>query len=696
MPNDLLFNGTIDATLNFPPASVSAQQPLFDALNSLDGWSTSAPITFGFDAAVDTATTVAGSTVRLFQVTAATSMTTGLTIGTPVVDVVSELTSPSQYVLVPTSTSTFAILPTMPLDPATSYMVVITDGVLNDDAEPCETSNEYLLARTKLADVDFPSTHPLNGLQVLVNAMEDVVTTDSDVSPAIPEESIICSFQFTTQDTQTVLNTARTVALGGEAAVLNAIGTAFPGHPAGTDSPANTVPTATYNTSAVSPTLGGQGDLYKGELTLPYYLGSASNPSASSFVTDTTPLTEYWHARYTFPFGIDTEANVTQYNPLPIESGPETVPILISMPDEAVTGLTKPGTGWPVVIYQHGITSNRTSMLALADALNAAGFAVVAIDLPLHGIVDVASDPLGGLLFEGYQDGAVRERTFGLDNINNTTGAPGADMTVDTSGAHYINLSSLRTQRDNLRQAAADLFALKKTLGDNPDVDGGGANDLDATDVHFIGVSLGSIVGTPFAALEPSLSTVTLNVPGAGIPRLLQESVSLGPTVIGGLAAAGIAFPSAAFDQFMFAAQTAIDTGEPLNYLAPLLTTGTPIFAQEVVGDGTTNDLFGLPDQVIPNTVASGPLSGTEPMLALLGLSSVSGPGAVATAAGVARFTQGAHSSLLTPTPDVNGDGVSEADASLSAANTEMLGQVVSWLVSAGASVTVTDTTVVQ
>ena len=187
MPNDLLFNGTIDATLNFPPATVMAQQPLFDALNSLDGWSTSSPISFGFDAAVDTGTAVAGSAgnVRVFQVTAATSMTTGLTIGTPVVDVVSELASPAEFVLVPTTTSTFAILPTMPLDPATSYMVVITDGILNADAEPCETSSEYLLASTKLADVDFPSGHPFDGLQVLVNAMEDVVTTDSDVSPAI-------------------------------------------------------------------------------------------------------------------------------------------------------------------------------------------------------------------------------------------------------------------------------------------------------------------------------------------------------------------------------------------------------------------------------------------------------------------------------------------------------------------------------
>lgn len=700
IPNDLLFSGTIDATLNFPDPSDAAQQPLFDALNALDGWSTSAPITFAFDADVDTGTAVAGSTVRVFEVTADVSSTTGLTIGTPVNDIVRELATPAEYVLTPTSASTFAILPTQPLDAATAYLVVITDGILNADGDPSEESDEYFLAAVELSEVDYPADHPLDGLQVLVNAFEDVITADADVTPAIAQDEIICAFQFTTQDTQTVLGAAQLVAKGAEAAVLAGIASAIPGHPAGGDAPANTVPTATYTTTSLAPTPGGQGDLYEGALTLPYYLGAAANPSMTTLVTDTTPLTSYWEARYVFPIvggtPVGTEKHLTQYNSLPLETGPETIPILASLPDEAVTGLTKPGSGWPVVIYQHGITTNRTTMLAIADQLNANGFAVLAIDLPLHGIPDVASDPLGGLLFEGYMDGGLRERTFGLDLIDNATGAAGVDMNADPSGAHFINLTSLRTQRDNLRQAEADLFALLKTISENPDIDGGGANDLDASQVHFLGMSLGAIVGVPFAALEPTLDSVTLNTPGVGVPSFLVESPNYGPTIIAGLAAAGISFPSPEFSQFLFAAQTVIDTGEPLNYLEALTATGTPIFLQEVVGDGTTDDLFGLPDQVIPNTVSISPVAGTEPAIALLGLAPVTGAGATATSAGVARFTQGGHGSLLTATPDIDGDGSNEMDGSLTAANAEMVAQVVSWLLSGGSSVTVSDPTVVQ
>lgn len=695
LPNDLLFNGTADGTLNFPAAAVPAQQPLFDALNSLDGFSTSAPISFSFDAAINPATLVAGSTVRVFEVTAATGPT-GLTIGTPITDVVRELASPAEYVVSPTSATSAAILPTAPLDEATAYLVVLTDGIQNPGGDASETSDEYLLARTDITEIDFPAAHPLDGLQVLVNAMENIVTTDGDVSPALTKDEIICSFQFTTQAVGNVLSTAQLVANGLESAVLGAIATAFPGHPAGTDTPANTVPTATYNTTSFGPSVGGFADLYTGELTLPYYLGAASNATAMTVVSDTTPLTSFWQSRYVFPITTGTENNLTQYNSLPLETGAEVVPILASLPDPVATGIPKPANGWPVVIYQHGITTNRTTLLALADQFAIAGYALVAIDLPLHGIPDLASDPTGGALFAGYMDGGVRERTFGVDLIDNTTLAAGPDGTADTSGAHYINLTSLRTQRDNLRQAAADLMALEKTIQDEPDVDGGGGGDLDETQLHFLGMSLGAIVGTPFSALTTNLSTVTLNVPGAGIPRFLEASENYGPVVVGGLAAAGVVQGTPEFDQFMWAAQTVIDTGEPLNYLAGLVGTGTPIFAQEVVGDGTVDDLFGLPDQVIPNTVAIAPLSGTEPMLTLLGLSGVSGPGAVATSAGVARFTQGAHGSLLSNSLDIDGDGSSETDASLTAATAEMQSQIISWLNSIGTSVTVTDTTVVQ
>ncbi|MGV2480389.1 UNVERIFIED_CONTAM: hypothetical protein IGO34_26690, partial [Salmonella enterica subsp. enterica serovar Weltevreden] len=103
-----------------------------------------------------------------------------------------------------------------------------------------------------------------------------------------------------------------------------------------------------------------------------------------------------------------------------------------------------------VVIFQHGITGNRSQMLPLSPALTQAGFAVIAIDLPLHGAAATGSE--AALRVPG-----TTERTFDLDLVNNTTSAPGPDGSIDGSGTHFINLASLATSRDNLRQGVSDL-----------------------------------------------------------------------------------------------------------------------------------------------------------------------------------------------------------------------------------------------
>jgi hypothetical protein len=64
-----------------------------------------------------------------------------------------------------------------------------------------------------------------------------------------------------------------------------------------------------------------------------------------------------------------------------------------------------------------------------------------------------------------------------------------------------------------------------------------------------------------------------------------------------------------------------------------------------VVGDATHP-----PDQVIPNFVPGAPLSGTDPLIAALGLTTITQTTQAAQIRGVTRFTQGAHGSLLDPT----------------------------------------------
>src|SRR3546814_13480725 len=98
---------------------------------------------------------------------------------------------------------------------------------------------------------------------------------------------------------------------------------------------------------------------------------------------------------------------------MPKEQSEQTIPVLVTIPN-ANSGKTMPADGWPVVIFQHGITGNRTQMIAIAPALAAAGFATVAIDLPLHGLPP--HDP--------SRVPCVPARTFDPPVLNNATAAP--------------------------------------------------------------------------------------------------------------------------------------------------------------------------------------------------------------------------------------------------------------------------------
>jgi hypothetical protein len=91
-----------------------------------------------------------------------------------------------------------------------------------------------------------------------------------------------------------------------------------------------------------------------------------------------------------------------------------------------------------------------------------------------------------------------------------------------------------------------------------------------------------------------------------------------------------------------------------------------------------------LPDQVIPNRVNGAPLSGTEPMIAALGLPAITASTQSANGVrGAVRFIAGDHGSLLSP-------------AASAAATAEMQGQMASMIVSTGQAVQVTNTSVIR
>ena len=283
------------------------------------------------------------------------------------------------------------------------------------------------------------------------------------------------------------------------------------------------------------------------------------------------------------------------------------------------------GSGpYPVVIFQHGITRTKMDALAIADSFAAAGIATVSMDLVLHG--DRAGD---------YMD--------------NATGAMVPDGLLDESGALFINLSSLRTGRDNIRQSVVDQMQLVRMIQGAVDYTGDEVPDLAPAFITYTGTSLGGMVGTILHAVEPDIKTAVLNVPGGFISQLLATSPTFAPVINAGLAQNGLYPGTPEYSQFWLLAQTVIDSADPINYAPYILNgavSGTEKYAlmQEAIGD-----------QVIPNAVTDmlARAMGTsfpqvEPIVTpIYGM----GSSAAGVASGLFQFDTANHGFLLSPDP---------------------------------------------
>ncbi len=577
-PNNLLLgpDGTVDA----PISDDSPANPAL-ALNQMDGFSTTSPIVTNLSRAVDPTTVSLGSTVRVFEVSAdpATTAVTG---------VVSEL-GPTQVFVVPPTETQVAILPLQPLKEKTHYMVVMTNGITDtsDTPMPLAASTFFRLAKN-----DTPltgGTAAFEPVRQLTGAMLAAAG-----SQGIASDDVVLAWTFKTQSVRDVLQAVKDQVTPG----------------------ALTLAPAGSTTTDFNAALPGNADVFIGTLELPYY--QDADPA--------TALNSFW---------VDTNGNaVNQFSPTPVATGTQTVPVLLTLPNAtSMAGGTAPATGWPITIFQHGITRNRTDMIAAADALANAGRAVIAIDIPMHGLTD-ASLPIHTDNTPFPNDG---ERTFGLDVVDNTTRAPGSDGMIDDSGTHFYNLQNLANSRDNLRQGVADLMVLAASLA------GAQGAPLDASNVTFVGHSLGAMLGITFLSYDDSIAAATLAMPGGGIAQLLANSASFGEAINAGLTAAGAAPGTPEYAQFLLTAQTAIDSADPVNNATALAATGKNIHFITVIGD-----------QVIPNSVATAPLSGTDPLPRLMGLQQVNSS---TSGSALVRFSSGTHGSIINPADEADPAG---------------------------------------
>lgn len=470
----------------------------------------------------------------------------------------------------------------------------------------------------------------------------------------------------------------------------------------------------------------------------------------------------------------DDTTNVTYRYPFPqpLESS-NVAPLLITMPAQAdysaaggqdCSGLSSV----PVVMYVHGITGSRGNALPYSAGLAANCIATVAIDLPLHGIAPIGSDnngqpvanallpfnmevalgadtssPWAGVIAAQVGGGdttfaSIKERHGNVyqNSLNARVAMDFGETDAGTSGSAFINLSNFTRTRDNVRQAVVDLLNLNASIEAVSDavVAAGAALELDETKVFVAGHSLGAIVATTYAAVNNSPAVLAANDSlnevqgvilangGANLTKLLENSPTFGPVVVGGLAASGVTQGTENFEKFMYVFQSAVDVADPANSGSMLAATDTPVVAFNMVGgNALPGDASGisypdgfkaagvyLPDHTVPNSdyfadsgtnpyaafasalglpagidTAFAPLAGTQGLTSVLDTEAVTSTTTVGDLASPlraeVRFASGTHSTF--------------ANSDDSEVFLEMLGQSVSLILG---SYTVTNTAVLE
>ncbi|MDQ7057846.1 MAG: Ig-like domain-containing protein [Ghiorsea sp.] len=212
-PNNILIfggpgpvDGTLDIVINNPADPKEAPKV---AMNTLDGFSTVAPITTTFGLPID-ATTITSTSVRVFEVA-----TAPITSGYAVTNIANELVFGVQFKALPSPSNAniLVIKPVKALKSNTQYMVVVTNALKSTSGEAARSSAFFTLLKntSPLVDGTGASQVPgrddataakLEGLRQLTQAMLGVAGT---ATPAIAAADVAVAWSFKTQTLNKVL-----------------------------------------------------------------------------------------------------------------------------------------------------------------------------------------------------------------------------------------------------------------------------------------------------------------------------------------------------------------------------------------------------------------------------------------------------------------------------------------------------------
>ena len=528
-----------------------------------------APVYLRFAAPLDPAS-VAPATIKVFQITGDTGSSSA-TENNPLT--FTDVSAMFTYKYTAGGTEVF-LFPNFPMLPGTRYLYVVTTGVKDAaTGKPVASSTYFDALKSPLPLLaPFDRLEPIrankmSGGNVLLSGyakvMDDLISASAVTKIASRYEIALMGRFITTAAGFVAKDATNPASLIPVESALRAFaaGAGLGGLPGKSWSnavnAATTIPAAAFWAAAGAPGsapagLGSvvTGSINSAELSLdPVLVGSNASTSDLSGVTGAyNPA-----AGVVQPFR--TGANLTSYYHVA-----RTVPFIYLVP-AAPNG--------KLVVFQHGITGHKEQVLALAQSLTGAGYAVVAIALPLHGALAVP--------------GHTASELWGQDFM--AVGAPLAT-------------------RSNIQQAAMNLNRLELTIRTGGLV-AAGITSAAPTEISFVGISLGSIVGAYYLAGNTTLASSgapylqsTLNndmkgflsVPGARLAYLLKESPTFSGSVNAGLAAKGIALDSPTYNQFFQVTQSVVDPVDPASITTPLAS-GLPsrlsgrIVIQEALGD---------------------------------------------------------------------------------------------------------------